>query len=208
MAPSTTRSLLYVATGDPDRVADALCADAKTRGYRRLDALPNPSYPRQPLEVREWAVLPVGDAEWTIVAPEERDRIFHWGRDASAALRGVLVVALTVDPWGDWQAKSYLDGRPVAKLSDDTDDEFLYPVSRAGEREIQDMERALGWDRLKDHPFRAWARQFIAGEAKSATSLARALGVPRPDRSWPELAGDPAARTERWARADSPLHDW
>lgn len=199
-----TRSLLFIATSDQLRVADALCAVAHGEGYRRL-ATPIPNgYPRQAFEVREWALLPGGD--WTVVAPEERDRIFTWGRDASAALRGTLVVALTVDPWGDWRAKAYLDGKPVAKLGDDPDDEFLYPVSRAGEREIQDMERALGWDRLPNHPFRAWARQLLAGEAKSATSLARALGTPTPGRSWPELASEPGAVTECWARSDSPLH--
>lgn len=205
--PARTRSLLYAATDDLDRVNDAVRADARAQGYRPLAAPIPPAYPRQNLEVREWAVAPVGHG-WTVVAPEERDRIFYWARDVSTALRGTVVLALTVDPWGDWKAKAYADGRPVAKMGEDPDDELFYPVAQAGARELEALERLLGWERLGDHPFRAWGRQLVAGERKSAGSLTRALGLPPPDTCWPELGAAPGAVREAWARADSPLHDW
>lgn len=205
--PATTRSLLYAATPDIDRVADAVRADARDQGYRPLEGAIPQAYPRQTQEVREWALAPGGDA-WTLVAPEERDRIFFWGRDVSAQLRGTVIVALTVDPWGDWKAKAYMDGKPIAKIGGDPDDEYFYPVAQSGARELETLERLLGWDRLRDHPLRAWSRQLVAGEAKSAGSLTRALGLPTPDRGWPELAATPGAIRETWARADSPLHDW
>lgn len=207
MPMPTTRSLLYVRSDSLDAVVLAIRAFLRKQGYRtHNEAIPR-GYLRQALEVKEWLVAPPNAARWVMVAPEERDRIFYWGRDISEAARTLPVLALTIDPFGAWRAKTYFDGKPLTKLGADPDDEFLYPVAEADERAFEHMERVLGLDKLRTSPFRWWWQELLTGAAKDVGSFAASLELPAPTGSFPELRADESLHYECWLRRGSPLLD-
>jgi hypothetical protein len=193
---------VFVRSSDADDVTACIGAMLRRRGYRFHDAPIPARYPRQPFEVVERVTVSADG--WVVVAPEERDRIFHWGRDVSEAC-SAATVAITVDPWGEWRAKIYASGKPVAKLGEDPDDEFLYPVAPATARELENAERTLALDKAQAAAFRRFWQAALEGETSPVRSFVRALGLPAVDGSFPELTRDPPNEYACWLRHDSPL---